>query len=137
MATSASGSPSSRSEPQALGRLVVQLLFASEKHTPGPIKRIVAPAAVAELFDLDAPAHGVEAAIGQRDDVEGVDHLGRFGQDDRVHRGIGGRHVEGAEADPFLPGSGCLSIQPATSVYLRVGRMSMIWWFSTSATVVA
>ena len=34
-------------------------------------------------------------------------------------------------------GSGCLSIQPATSVYLRVGRISMIWWFSTSATVVA
>ena len=32
---------------------------------------------------------------------------------------------------------GCLSIQPATSVYLRVGRISMIWWFSTSATVVA
>ena len=32
---------------------------------------------------------------------------------------------------------GCLSIQPATSVYLRVGKMSMIWWFSTSATVVA
>ena len=33
--------------------------------------------------------------------------------------------------------SGWVSIQPATSVYLRVGRMSMIWWFSTSATVVA
>jgi hypothetical protein len=33
--------------------------------------------------------------------------------------------------------AGCLSIQPATSTYLRVGRMSMIWWFSTSATVVA
>jgi len=32
---------------------------------------------------------------------------------------------------------GCLSIQLATSVYLRVGKMSMIWWFSTSATVVA
>jgi hypothetical protein len=32
--------------------------------------------------------------------------------------------------------TGRLSIQPATSVYVRVGRMSMIWWFSTSATVV-
>jgi hypothetical protein len=32
---------------------------------------------------------------------------------------------------------GGASIQPATSTYLRVGRMSMIWWFCTSATVVA
>jgi hypothetical protein len=29
--------------------------------------------------------------------------------------------------------SGWSLIQPATSVYLRVGRMSMIWWCSTSA----
>ena len=33
--------------------------------------------------------------------------------------------------------SGCRLIQPATSAYSRVGRMSMIWWCSTSATVVA
>ena len=36
--------------------------------------------------------------------MERVDHLGCFRQDDRVHRRVGGRHVEGAEADPFLPG---------------------------------
>jgi hypothetical protein len=29
-----------------------------------------------------------------------------------------------------------LSIQPAASVYVAVSKMSMIWWFSASATVV-
>ena len=43
--------------------------------------------------------------------MEGVDHLVRFGQHDRVDGGIGGRHVEGAEADPLLPGLGLL-VQP-------------------------
>jgi hypothetical protein len=30
-----------------------------------------------------------------------------------------------------------LSSQAATSVKVRLGKMSMIWWCSTSATVVA
>jgi hypothetical protein len=36
----------------------------------------------------------------------------------------------------FQP-AGCLSSQAATSVKVREGTMSMIWWCSTSATVVA
>ena len=115
----------------------VEVFFAAQQDPPGPIERIVPAAAVSGLFGLHPSTDRIEAAVGQGDDVEGVDHLGRFGQHDAVDRRIGGRHVEGPEADPLLPGWGCLSIQPATSVYLRVGRISMIWWFSTSATVVA
>ena len=61
----------------------------------GPVERVVAPAPVAELFDLDAPADAVQGPIGQGDEVEGVDHLGRLGQHNAVDRRIGGRHVKG------------------------------------------
>ena len=75
---------------------------------------------MAELLGLHPPADGVEAAIGERDDMEGVDHLGGLGQHDRVHRRVGGRHVEGAEADPLLPGRGLL-VDPARHIGVIAG----------------
>ena len=54
---------------------VVELLLAAEQDPPGPIERIVASAPVAELFGLDPSADRVEAAVGERDHMEGVDHL--------------------------------------------------------------
>jgi hypothetical protein len=53
--------------------------------------------------------------------VEGIDHLGCFGQDHHVHRGIDGRHVEGSIADPLLPGGG-LGIDPARHLYVVAAR---------------
>ena len=58
--------------------------------------------------------------------MEGVDDLGRLGQDDRVDRRIGIRHVQGAEDDSVLPAFGLLSSQAATSVKVRLGKMSII-----------
>ncbi len=80
MATSASGIAQLEERGQALGGFDLELLFAHEQEAPGPKERIVAPAPMAQLFDLDPPTDGVEAAVGQRDQVEGVDHLGRLGQ---------------------------------------------------------
>ena len=37
---------------------------------------------MAQLFDLDPAADGVEAAVGHGDQVEGVDHLLGLGQHD-------------------------------------------------------
>ena len=53
--------------------------------------------------------------------MEGVDHLGGLGQDDRIHRGVGGRHVEGTEADALLPGLG-LFVEPARHVDVFAAR---------------
>ena len=64
------------------------------------------------MLGLDPPPHRVEAAVGQRDHVEGVDHLVGPGQHHRVHRRIGVGHVEGAEADALSPATG-LFVQPA------------------------
>ena len=58
---------------------------------------------MAGLFGLHPATDGIETAIGQGNGMERVDHLGRGGQHDRIDRGIGGRHVEGTEADPLLP----------------------------------
>ena len=116
MATSAPGSPSSRSEARRSVASSLELLFTPEQQPAGPIERIVAATPMAKLFDLDAPADGVEGAVGQRDHMEGVDHLGGPGQHDAVDGGIGGRHVEGTKVDALLPGHlGCLSSQAATS----------------------
>ena len=98
-------------------RLVAQLLFALEQQPAGPIERVVAPAPMTQLFDLDPPADGVEGAVGQCDHVEGVDHLGRFGKHDAVDGGIGGRHVEGAVFDALLPGLG-LFVQPGGHLHV-------------------
>jgi hypothetical protein len=73
------------------------------------------------LFALHPAAHRVQGAIGERDDAEGVDHLMGLGQDDRVDRRRGGRHVEGAEADPLLPGPGLL-VDPARHIDVSAGR---------------
>jgi len=53
--------------------------------------------------------------------MERVDHLVRLGQHDRVDGRIGGRHVEGPEADPLLPGLGLL-VDPARHVGVFAGR---------------
>jgi hypothetical protein len=71
------------------------------------------------LLGLDPAANGVEASVGQRDGMEGVDHLGGFGEHDRVHRRVGGRHVEGAETDALFPGLRLL-VDPARYVH-KVG----------------
>ena len=96
------------------------MFFAAQQDPPGPIERVVTPAPVAGLLGLDAPADRIEAAIGERDDVEGVDHLGRLGQHDAVDGGIGGRHVEGPETDPLLPGLG-LFVDPARHIGVLAG----------------
>ena len=114
MATSAFGSPSSSSEASRSVASASRRLLAHEQDPAGPIEGVVSSAPVAGLFVLHPPTHGVEAAVGQGDGMEGVDHLGGFGQHDRVDRRVGGRHVEGPEADPLLPGLG-LFVDPAAT----------------------
>ena len=95
-------------------------LFAAQQDPAGPIERVVSSAPMAGLFGLDSASHGVEGRDWPTDDVEGVDHLVRLGQHDRVDRRIGGRHVEGAEADALLPGLG-LFVQPAGHIGVFAG----------------
>jgi len=56
--------------------------------------------------------------------MEGVDHLGRLGEHHRVDRRIGGRHVEGADFDPLLPGPG-LFVQPAGHIDIVARRQDV------------
>ena len=35
---------------------------------------------MSQLFDLDPPSHRVEAAVGDGDQVEGIDDLGALGK---------------------------------------------------------
>jgi len=58
----------------------VEALLAHEQHTPCPIERGRRAGPVAGLFGLDAPADRVEATVGERHGMEGVDHLEGFGQ---------------------------------------------------------
>ena len=89
------------------------------------------------LFGLDVSPDRIEGPIGERDDVEGVNHLGRLGQHDAVDGGIGGRHVKGSEADALLPGLG-LFVDPARHVGVFAGREDLDdLVVLTSATVVA
>lgn len=97
------------------------MFFAAQQDAPGSIERVVPATTVAGLFGLDPSTHGVEAPVGQGDDVEGVDHLVRLGQHHGVDGGIGGRHVEGPEADPFLPRSR-LFVDPARHIGVFAGR---------------
>ena len=120
MATSAPGSPSASSEPDARSPRR-RASLRPEQHAVGPDRAGRPAAPMSDLFGLDLPADRVEAAVGQGDDVEGVDHLVRLGQHDRVDRRIGGRHVEGAEADPLLPGLG-LFVDPARHIGVFAGR---------------
>ena len=74
MATSPPGSPSSSNDRQvdAVAPLRRGVSSPRDEHPAGPIEGVVSAAPVrrAERSALDAAAHGVEAAIGQRDDVE-------------------------------------------------------------------
>lgn len=85
------------------GRFLAEVLLAHEQHAAGSVERVTPPAAMAELFGLDAAADLVEAAVGEGDEVEGVDDLSGGGEGGRVDGGVGARHVEGAEADPLAP----------------------------------
>jgi hypothetical protein len=58
---------------------------------------------VAELFGLHPAADGVEPAVGESYEMKRVDHLGGVGQDHRVASGVGGRRVEGTDADALFP----------------------------------
>ena len=53
--------------------------------------------------------------------MEGVDHLGGLGQDYRVDSGVGGRHVEGTEADALFPCPG-LFFEPSRHVDVVAAR---------------
>jgi hypothetical protein len=108
IATSASGLPSSRS---------VWSLLTARQDPPGPIERVVTSAQVFGLFGLDPSTDPIEAAVGERDHLEGVDHRGRCGQHHCLDSRIDGGHVEGPEADLLLPRLGCLSNQPAVGVF--------------------
>ena len=79
MATSAPGSPRASSEARRSAASSLSLSSPLSNSAPGPIERIVAPAPMTKLFDLDPSADGVEGPVGQGDHVEGVDHLGGLG----------------------------------------------------------
>jgi hypothetical protein len=89
---------------EPLGSFLIELLLAEQQDAPGAIEGVIAPAAMAGLLGLDPAPHAVEAAIGERDDVEGIDDLRGLRQDHGVDGGIGGGHVERPEADPLFPG---------------------------------
>jgi hypothetical protein len=58
---------------------------------------------MSRLLGLGPATNGIEGAVGKRDDVERIQHLGSSRQDHRVHRGVDGGRVERAEFDPFSP----------------------------------
>jgi len=89
-----------------------------------PVEGIVAPPAVPGLFVLHSSAHAVQGAIGQRDHVKGIDHLGGLGQDHAVDRGVDVGHVEGAVGDAGLPGL-ALRIQKARHVHETARRQDV------------
>ena len=69
------GITESEQRPQTLGGTGVELLFTHHQGAPYPIERVVLAAPVPDLLVLDTATHGIEAAVGERDDVEGVDDL--------------------------------------------------------------
>ena len=112
MATSAFGITELEQRRQTCSRLLIELLFAGQQRSAHPIERIVSATAVSGLFGLDSTAHRVERAVGERDHVKGIDHLGGLGQDHRVDGRVDGRHVEGAVGDAGLPGFGLVVEKP-------------------------
>jgi hypothetical protein len=50
-------------------------LRSGEEHQVDPIEGIVLPSPMADGLVLDAPAHGVDVAVGGCHDVEGIGHL--------------------------------------------------------------
>ena len=136
MATSALGSPraSSEARPRSRARRVAlrRVRSARRRGRAGQRGVLEVRSVRSGLF-----AARVEGAIGQRDHVKGIDDLGGFGQNHAVDGGVDVGHVEGPEVTRDFQASLWWSKKPATSTNLRVGRMSMIWWCSTSVTVVA
>jgi hypothetical protein len=84
----------------------------------------VAAAAVTGLLVLDPAADRVQRPVRQGDHVEGVDHLGCLGQDHRVDRRVGVRHVQRAEGDPRLPVIG-LFVEESRDVSIVPGRQDV------------
>jgi hypothetical protein len=50
----------------------VEALGAGQQELSDAVERVVLPPAVAEELVLHTPAHGVEAAVGDSDDVKGI-----------------------------------------------------------------
>ncbi len=72
---------------------------------------------VVELLLLDSASDLIQSVVGEFDDVEVINNLGGFGQDDVEDGLVSRRHVQGAKVDTVLPFRG-LTVQK--SCYINV-----------------